>query len=61
MGRLERIKAYTPAGHDCPKSGGLTKEDRLQNKMQKRQIEGLWAGVYNCLHTGLIPNSRIYR
>ena len=45
MGRLERIKAYTPAGHDCPKSGGLTKEDRLQNKMQKRQIEGLWAGV----------------
>ena len=33
------IKAYTLAGHGRPESEGLTKEDRLQGKMQERQID----------------------
>ncbi|EGC19079.1 hypothetical protein HMPREF9141_2330 [Prevotella multiformis DSM 16608] len=33
------IKAHALAGWDYPRSDGLTKEDRLQDKMQKRQID----------------------
>ena len=36
---IRRIKAYTLAGYDCPKSDGLAKECKLQGKMQKRQID----------------------
>ena len=33
-----RIEAYTPVWYDCPKSDYLTKRDKAQDKMQKRQI-----------------------
>ena len=36
-----RIKAYALAGYDCTKSDGLTLENKLQDKMQKRQIDAM--------------------
>ena len=47
-----RIKAYSPAWYDCPKSDSLTRGDRLQDKMQKRQTDAMSFHLLQttCLH-----------
>ena len=35
------LKAYALAGDDYPKSDGLTKGDKLQDKMQERKIDAM--------------------
>ncbi|WP_314645963.1 fatty acid-binding protein DegV [Prevotella multiformis] len=35
------LKAYALAGYDYPKSDGLTKGDKLQDKMQERKIDAM--------------------
>ena len=36
-----RIKAYALARYACPKSHGLISEEKLRDKMQKRQIDAV--------------------
>ena len=46
-----RIKAYALAGRGCPKSDDLTKEDKLKDKMQERQIDTM------SVHQHFFPSS----
>ena len=45
------LKAYALAGYDYPKSDGLTKGDKLQDKMQERKIDAM------PVHQNFFPSS----